>query len=110
MIFTVIIIENEYFVLKQLERLPNSIAEIDLKGAFSTEKQTWLAKNTMKNIEKRFCQTGRFIRISQSVIIAINKLGKIHENRKLVLTNGVEFLISGRYLKQLQDMLSRSNF
>lgn len=94
---------------------------LDLEDVFSmvsngnyisvnTDTQTWLAKNTMKNAEKRFCQTGRFIRISQSVIIAINKLDKIHENRKLVLTNGVEFPISKRYLKQLQELLSRSNF
>lgn len=94
---------------------------LDLEDVFSmvsngnyininTETQTWLSKNTMKNAEKRFCQTGRFIRISQSAIIAINKLDKIQENRKLVLTNEVEFPISRRYLKQLQALLSRSNF
>jgi DNA-binding LytR/AlgR family response regulator len=94
---------------------------LDLEDVFSmesngnyininTETQTWLSKNTMKNAEKRFCRTGKFIRISQSVIIAINKLDKIQENRKLVLTNEVEFLISRRYLKQLQELLSRSNF
>lgn len=94
---------------------------LDLEDVFSmvsngnyininTEKQSWLSKNTMQNAEKRFCNTGRFIRISQSVIIAINKLDKIRDNRKLALINGAEFLISRRYLKQLLDMLSRSNF
>ena len=99
----------------------NVVKMLDLEDVFSmvsngnyisvnTDTQTWLAKNTMKNAEKRFCQTGRFIRISQSVIIAINKLDKIHENRRLVLTNGVEFPISRRYQKKLQELLSRSNF
>lgn len=76
----------------------------------NTESQTWVVKNSMKNAEKRFCRTGRFIQISQSVIIAINKLDRVHENRKLVLDNGMEFPISRRYLKPLQELLSRSNF
>ncbi len=74
----------------------------------NTEKESWLAKNTMKSAEKRFCHKGRFIRISQSVIISINKIDRVLANRKVILNNGTEFLITRRYRQAFQEALSRT--
>lgn len=94
---------------------------LDLEDVFSmvsnenyinvnTEKGSWLVKNTMKCAEKRFCHRGRFIRISQSVIISIKKIDRVQENRKVILNNGTEFLIARRYLQAFQKALSRTCF
>lgn len=76
----------------------------------NTKDGTWMHLETMKMAEAKFCHTGQFIRVNQSVIVAMQMVDFIQEKRIVHLKNGTKFDLSKGYRAAFMEELMTQSY
>ena len=89
-----VVLKSVIFDLEEVVSLVKNGNYIDIN---TEEGKTWMHLKTMKLAEARFCHTGQFIRVNQSVIVAIKKVDFVQDKRIVHLKDGSKFDLSKGY-------------